>query len=87
VCVMTAHATPCLGPVTQAGCGALCPSYQRGCYGCFGPAESPNTASLGLWWQQQLGATHPDLVRAFRSYNAWSAPFRTASDAYEYERT
>ena len=57
VCVMVAHGTPCLGPVTQAGCGALCPSYQRGCYGCFGPAETPNTASLGGWWQQQLGAT------------------------------
>ena len=43
VCVMVAHGTPCLGPVTQAGCGALCPSYDRGCYGCFGPMESPNT--------------------------------------------
>jgi coenzyme F420-reducing hydrogenase gamma subunit len=87
VCVMTAHGVPCLGPVTQAGCGALCPAYQRGCFGCFGPAESPNTASLGSWWQEQLGATRPELVRAFRSYNAWSAPFRTASDAYEHEPT
>jgi coenzyme F420-reducing hydrogenase gamma subunit len=86
VCVMVAHGTPCLGPVTQAGCGALCPSYRRGCYGCFGPAEAPNTASLGAWWQQQLGAERPDLVRAFRSYNGWSAAFRTASDAYEHER-
>ena len=41
-----ATATPCLGPVTQAGCGALCPSYDRGCYGCFGPMESPNTGAL-----------------------------------------
>jgi coenzyme F420-reducing hydrogenase gamma subunit len=85
VCVTTAHGTPCLGPVTQAGCGALCPSFGRGCYGCFGPAESPNTASLGSYWQQQLGASRPELVRAFRSYNAWSAAFRTASDAYEHE--
>jgi len=46
VCVMVAHGTPCLGPVTQAGCGALCPAHARGCYGCFGPAETPNTASL-----------------------------------------
>ena len=86
VCVTTAHATPCLGPVTQAGCGALCPSYARGCYGCFGPAESPNTAALGSYWQQQLGVSRPELVRAFRSYNAWSAAFRTASDAYEHEQ-
>jgi coenzyme F420-reducing hydrogenase gamma subunit len=86
VCVTTAHGTPCLGPVTQAGCGALCPSFGRGCYGCFGPAESPNTASLGSYWQQQLGVSRPELVRAFRSYNAWSAAFRTASDAYEHEQ-
>jgi sulfhydrogenase subunit delta len=46
VCVMVASGTPCLGPVTQAGCGALCHSYNRGCYSCFGPKETPNTASL-----------------------------------------
>src|SRR5215469_5572829 len=46
VCVTVAHGTPCLGPVTQAGCGALCPSYERGCFGCFGPMESPNTGAL-----------------------------------------
>ncbi len=73
VCVMAAHGAPCLGPVTQAGCGALCPSYQRGCFGCFGPAEAPNTASLGSWWETQLGATRPELVRAFRSFNAYAA--------------
>ena len=43
---MTAHGTPCLGPVTHAGCNAICPAYDRGCYGCFGPMETPNTASL-----------------------------------------
>jgi sulfhydrogenase subunit delta len=86
VCVMAAHGVPCLGPVTQAGCGALCPAYQRGCFGCFGPAEAPNTASLGSWWESHLGATRPELVRAFRSFNAYAAPFRTASDAYEHDR-
>ena len=45
-CVMVAHGTPCLGPITQAGCNALCPSFHRGCYGCFGPMESPNVAAL-----------------------------------------
>ena len=43
---MVAHGTPCLGPVTHAGCGAICPAYDRGCYGCFGPKETPNAASL-----------------------------------------
>ena len=46
VCIAVAQGVACLGPVTQAGCGALCPSFDRGCYGCFGPMESPNTASL-----------------------------------------
>src|SRR5690242_2684193 len=45
-CVVVAEGIPCLGPVTHAGCGALCPSYHRGCYGCFGPTETPNTAAL-----------------------------------------
>lgn len=46
VCVMVAHGEPCIGPVTQAGCGALCPAFHRGCYGCFGPMESPNVPAL-----------------------------------------
>jgi coenzyme F420-reducing hydrogenase gamma subunit len=44
VCVTVAHGTPCLGPLTHAGCGALCPGYHRGCYGCFGPAEGVSAA-------------------------------------------
>jgi coenzyme F420-reducing hydrogenase gamma subunit len=77
-CVMVAGGTPCLGPVTQAGCGALCPAYGRGCYGCFGPMEAPNTASLSGAWRA-LGASRDDLVRVFRTFNAWAPPFRAAS--------
>lgn len=79
-CVMVAHGTPCLGPVTQAGCGALCPSYARGCYGCFGPMEAPNTAALSAWWRK-LGVDRPDLVRVFRTFNANSEAFRKESQA------
>lgn len=82
VCVMVARGTPCLGPVTHTGCGALCPSYDRGCYGCFGPMESANTESLGAWWQG-LGQSDADLVRAFRSFNAWAPRFRSASESHE----
>ena len=63
VCVMVAHGTPCLGPVTHAGCGALCPTYHRGCYGCYGPMESPNTASLAGWMRDRLGVERPQLLR------------------------
>jgi coenzyme F420-reducing hydrogenase gamma subunit len=80
VCVMVAHGTPCLGPVTHAGCGAICPSYNRGCYGCYGPMETPNTASLDAW----SGLSEVDLVRVYRSYNAAREPFREASEAHEH---
>jgi len=80
-CVMVAQGIPCLGPVTQAGCGALCPAYNRGCYGCFGPMESPNVAALAEWWRS-MGVDDRDLVNALRSFNAYAQPFREASDVY-----
>jgi coenzyme F420-reducing hydrogenase gamma subunit len=82
VCVMVAHGTPCLGPVTHAGCGALCPSYDRGCYGCFGPMETPNTRSMSDAWGH-LGVGKSDLLRAFRGFNAYADPFRKESESHE----
>jgi coenzyme F420-reducing hydrogenase gamma subunit len=82
VCVLVAHGTPCLGPVTQAGCGALCPGVNRGCYGCFGPMESPKTAALSTVWHQ-VGADGPALARAFRGFTAAAEPFRSAADEAE----
>ena len=83
VCVIVAHGTPCLGPVTHAGCGAICPAYNRGCYGCYGPKETPNTASLAAWFGNPLGVGEPDIVRAFRGFNACAEPFRKESEAHE----
>ncbi len=82
VCVMVAQGIPCMGPVTHAGCGAICPAYNRGCYGCYGPMESPNTESLSAWWQR-LGVSEADLVRAYRTFNAYAEPFRKESEHYE----
>ena len=84
VCIAVARGIPCLGPVTQAGCGALCPSYDRGCYGCYGPMETPNTASLTSQFRI-LGQTDAQVSRAFRGFNAWAWQFRKASE--ECERT
>jgi len=83
VCVMVAHGTPCLGPVTHAGCAALCPAYHRGCYGCFGPMETPNTAALSAQWRQ-LGISEADIVRAYRGFNAFAEAFRKESDVHEH---
>ena len=82
-CGLVTVGPPCLGPVTQAGCGALCPTFHRGCFGCFGPKESANPRSLAARWQEQ-GMDTPSLVRMFRSYNAWAEPFRKASEAHEH---
>ncbi len=81
-CVMVADGTPCLGPITQAGCGALCPAYNRGCYGCFGPAESANLESLVAEWKR-LEVDEATLIRALRTYNAYSPEFRDASEKLE----
>jgi coenzyme F420-reducing hydrogenase gamma subunit len=78
VCVMVAHGTPCLGPVTQAGCNALCPSYDRGCFGCFGPMESPNTGAL-VPLLRRLGRSDDDVQRLFRTFNAGAEPFQKAA--------
>ena len=75
VCVMVAHGTPCLGPVTHAGCGALCPSYNRGCYGCFGPKETPNTVSLTRQLRV-LGVQDRDVERVFHTFNTEAPGFR-----------
>ena len=81
-CVLVAKGTPCLGPITQAGCGALCPAYGRGCYGCFGPMESPNIAALARQWQE-LGAGDDAMLRALRTFNANAPAFREASYRHE----
>jgi sulfhydrogenase subunit delta len=77
-CLMVAHGTPCLGPVTQAGCGAVCPRTDRGCYGCFGPQDAVNTAPLAERLAG-LGMSRTDVARAFRTYNAAAEPFRRES--------
>lgn len=82
VCVMVAHGTPCLGPVTHAGCDAICPSYDRGCYGCFGPKENPNTASVSHQFKEG-GMDKEDLTRIFRGFNAFAKSFKEESEAHE----
>ncbi len=81
-CVNVANGTPCLGPVTQAGCGALCPAFDRGCYGCFGPQDSPNTSSLA---DRLLagGMSKEEAMRIYRTFNAASEPFRRESERHE----
>jgi sulfhydrogenase subunit delta len=80
VCVVVAKGVPCLGPVTQAGCGAICPAYDRGCYGCYGPQDTPNMAA---WTRKlgELGLSRPEIVRVYRTFNAGAKPFAETSAA------
>jgi len=78
-CVLVAEGTACLGPVTHAGCEALCPSMHRGCFGCFGPSETANIASLRTAWHA-AGVTDDELLRSLRTFNVAAPVFRDAAD-------
>ena len=82
VCVMVSRGEPCLGPVTQAGCGNRCPALGRGCYGCFGPAEQCNTAALSRRLRE-LGMDAASLRRYYRLFNANAPEFREESARHE----
>jgi sulfhydrogenase subunit delta len=85
VCLTVARGEACLGPVTRTGCGALCPAYGRGCYGCFGPLRgSANTDSLSTVLQGH-GHSHEQLMRLFRTFSCGAEAFRKASERHEHE--
>ena len=44
LCLLIEARQPCLGPVTRAGCNALCPSFGVICEGCRGPVAEANRA-------------------------------------------
>jgi coenzyme F420-reducing hydrogenase gamma subunit len=82
-CVIVSKGEPCLGPVTHAGCGSLCPSVGRGCYGCFGPMEAPSVDVLGDWLARKQGVAHRDIAHLFRNFNGYLEPFKQASENHE----
>ena len=79
VCVTVAHGAPCLGPVTHTGCGAICPSYNRGCYGCFGPIAGANTKATAREFAS-LGMARRDIARMFQTFNAAAEAFRKEAE-------
>jgi sulfhydrogenase subunit delta len=82
VCVAVAKGIPCLGPVTQAGCNAICPAHDRECFGCYGPAEAVNLVSLTGFYEAR-GTPRPELTRLVRSFNGYAPAFRAESDRLE----
>jgi len=74
ICVMVTENKPCLGPVTQGSCGAICPHHGRDCYGCYGPAENTNTDSLSQRFEG-FGLLPEEIARKFLLINSQSKPF------------
>ncbi|HXY44828.1 MAG TPA: hypothetical protein VEH29_11620 [Acidimicrobiales bacterium] len=74
-CVTVAHGTPCLGPVTHAGCGAICPAFNRGCYGCYGPADTINATAF-VQLLRSAPMSDGAIRRVFHTFNADAAGFR-----------
>jgi len=81
VCVMVVKGEPCLGPSVRTGCGAICPGFGRGCYGCFGPSQPPNTDALGKRFIE-LGLTPKQTSDTFRFITGWAPAFREAAEAF-----
>lgn len=67
-CVTVAEGIACLGPVTHAGCGALCPRHHRGCYGCFGPMATPNMGAM-IPLLHRDGMSGGEVERVFDTFN------------------
>ncbi|OGW39161.1 MAG: hypothetical protein A2Y97_13090 [Nitrospirae bacterium RBG_13_39_12] len=82
ICVLIAYDMPCMGPVTNAGCGALCPSMNRACYACYGPMKQANGPALAKKFKL-MGLSRDDIVRKFTLFGADSIEFRKAMDIYE----
>jgi sulfhydrogenase subunit delta len=79
ICTLVSKGEPCMGPVTRAGCGALCPTAGRGCYGCYGPAETVNDQSMAHGFAA-LGLDRDAAVRRFH-FIANNAPaFKAAGE-------
>ncbi|MEM1711988.1 MAG: oxidoreductase [Nitrososphaerota archaeon] len=82
VCVMVSRGTPCLGPIMVEGCGALCPSYARGCYGCFGPMIDPKPEALARGFEE-IGLPREEVILKLRNFSSWSEPLRRFLERYE----
>lgn len=70
-CILVSRGEPCLGPVTRTGCGVLCPSLSRACYGCFGPREGANIDSLLVRFEE-LGMDRKEMVLLLDKMNTYA---------------
>ncbi len=68
-----------MGPVTNAGCDALCPTVNRDCENCYGPMSNPNASALAETLRK-IGLPKDDIVRKFRKYAGTTPDFRKEAE-------
>jgi coenzyme F420-reducing hydrogenase gamma subunit len=78
VCVVVANGMACLGPATRSGCGAICPSMGRGCYGCFGPAPKAELETV-IPVLQATAAYPGEALHLLRYFTGYAPKFREAA--------
>lgn len=77
-CLSVVKDQPCLGPITRSGCEALCISYDRPCFGCFGPKEAANVENLSKIYQDK-SCHDEELIRLYRTFHAGAGPLAAES--------
>jgi coenzyme F420-reducing hydrogenase gamma subunit len=80
VCVVVANGQACLGPATRTGCGAICPSMGRGCYGCFGPAPDADLDTI-IPVLQSTEAYPGETAHLLRYFTGYASKFREAAQS------
>lgn len=83
VCLSVASKTACLGPVTHAGCGALCPTYGRGCYGCYGPKEMAEPVFLTSHFEKAFGTSQEEIKALLSNFTCAAKEFKKAREHYD----
>ncbi|HLB25225.1 MAG TPA: NADH:ubiquinone oxidoreductase, partial [Nitrospirota bacterium] len=69
ICVFERGLT-CFGPVSRAGCGAICPAHGTGCCGCRGLVDKPFIESHRRILMEH-GMDMDDILSQFREFNGY----------------
>ncbi|MDH7497260.1 MAG: oxidoreductase [Syntrophomonadaceae bacterium] len=81
VCLLISKGKACMGSVSAAGCGALCPSLNRPCEGCRGPSNDANAEALAYTFVSDLGLSPEEVRRKFQKYAGNTPAFRKGAEA------
>ncbi len=61
----------CLGPITRAGCAAICPHYGSKCEGCRGLVSGDALKAFARNMREQYGVSADDVLASLQLYGAF----------------